>query len=113
MTLNEYQGHALKTAIYPRTPLGILYPFLGLASEAGEVAGKMSKIVRGDFIGATDTMNKAHTGLIKKELGDCLWMIAACAAELGATLEEIDAGNVKKLQDRTDAGTLQGDGDER
>lgn len=113
MTLNEYQGLALATAIYPRTPLGVMYPFLGLASEAGEVAGKMSKILRGDLNGASKETMKAHVELTKKELGDCLWMLAACAAELGVTLEEIAHGNVAKLRERASAGTIQGSGDVR
>ena len=37
MTLNEYQQHALETAIYP-DDRRIIYPTLGLTGEAGEVA---------------------------------------------------------------------------
>ena len=36
MTLNEYQQHALETAIYPENRR-IIYPTLGLTGEAGEV----------------------------------------------------------------------------
>ena len=35
MTLNEYQQHALETAIYP-DDRRIIYPTLGLTGEAGE-----------------------------------------------------------------------------
>ena len=34
MTLNEYQQHALETAIYPENRR-IIYPTLGLTGEAG------------------------------------------------------------------------------
>ena len=43
MTLYEYQMQALKTAVYPKK-YSVSYPALGLAEEAGEVAG--SKLVR-------------------------------------------------------------------
>jgi hypothetical protein len=37
LTLDQYQNKASATAIYPSTA-AILYPALGLAGEAGEVA---------------------------------------------------------------------------
>ena len=42
MTLNEYQQHALETAIYPENRR-IIYPTLGLTGEAGEVADKVKR----------------------------------------------------------------------
>jgi hypothetical protein len=41
MEMNEYQRKSVKFAIYPATHR-ILYPALGLAGEAGEVANKDS-----------------------------------------------------------------------
>jgi NTP pyrophosphatase (non-canonical NTP hydrolase) len=113
MNLNEYQEAALKTAVYPRDPVGILYPFLGLASEAGEVCGKMSKILRGDFKGSTEAQRSAHTKLIVSELGDVLWMLSACAREVGVSLEDVAQANIAKLAERANRGVLKGSGDNR
>jgi hypothetical protein len=45
MTFNEYQSKAVETAIYG-TGSTIIYPALGLANEAGEVLGKIKKVLR-------------------------------------------------------------------
>ena len=40
MDFNEYQNKSRKTAGYPAIGHPVIYPVLGLANEAGEVAGK-------------------------------------------------------------------------
>ena len=45
MQLSDYQKAAAFTAIYPQEH-AILYPALGLAGEAGEVANKVKKMIR-------------------------------------------------------------------
>ncbi|MCW2286641.1 NTP pyrophosphatase (non-canonical NTP hydrolase) [Rhodoblastus acidophilus] len=104
MELNEYQDAALKTAVYPKE-YKIIYPALKLAGEAGEVAEKVGKSLRGDK--ALDRPDLA------KELGDVLWYIAAGAADIGYTLEQIANMNLNKLGDRAVRGVLKGDGDNR
>ena len=42
---NEYQDMAASTAIYKQEHQ-VIYPALGLAAEAGEVANKVKKILR-------------------------------------------------------------------
>jgi NTP pyrophosphatase (non-canonical NTP hydrolase) len=108
MDLNEYQQAAQRTAIYPDHHR-VLYPALGLASEAGEVAGKIKKVLRdrdGDF-------DRAPVEAIKDELGDVLWYVAALAGDLGLSLEAIAAANLDKLASRQERGRLGGGGDRR
>jgi NTP pyrophosphatase (non-canonical NTP hydrolase) len=108
MRFDDYQKAARRTAIYPDRHR-VIYPALGLASEAGEVAGKIKKVLRdqdGDF-------EKAPLEAIKDELGDVLWYVAVLAADLGLALEEIAADNVAKLEARMERGTIGGAGDRR
>lgn len=104
MKLNEYQKAAKSTAIYPKER-AIEYLSCGLASEAGEVTGKVAKFYRkdGDF----------PTRDVVEELGDVLWFVSQFAYELGYTLEEVAKINKDKLQSRKKRGTLKGNGDTR
>ena len=104
MDMNTYQAYASRTAVYPESQ-AVVYPVLGLAGEAGEVAGKLSKHLRGD--GPLDEEAMAL------ELGDCLWFICAAALDLGYSLNRIAAMNVIKLQKRAKDGTIKGTGDNR
>ena len=104
MTLNEYQSIAWSTALpSAKSPS---YMVLGLASEAGEVAGKFKKQIR-------DGISLNITEQMADELGDSLWYIAGTAKTLGFTLEEIAARNVQKLADRQQRGVISGSGDNR
>ncbi len=87
----------------------IVYPTMGLANEAGEVAGKIKKIFRdkGGTISADDR------GALKKELGDVLWYLTQICTELDLTLEEVAEYNVEKLASRLERGVITGDGDDR
>ena len=108
MELNEYQNLTKDTVIYPGQGefWGVLYCSLGLASEAGEVVGKVKKMLRDD---STYALREAAL----KELGDTLWYLARLADELGCDLESIARHNLIKLQDRKDRAVLQGSGDDR
>jgi NTP pyrophosphatase (non-canonical NTP hydrolase) len=108
MDLNEYQQAARRTAIYADHHR-VIYPALGLASEAGEVAGKVKKVLRdqgGDF-------TKAPREAIKEELGDVLWYVAVLAGDLGLSLDEVAGANLGKLASRKERGRLSGGGDRR
>lgn len=110
MDFNNYQFRAAKTAIYPKEDLqGLTYTTLGLVSEAGEVAGKVKKIIRDD---SSKISPERHEQLID-ELGDVLWYCAMVADELGVTLGYVAGRNISKLEDRMSRGKIQGSGDKR
>jgi NTP pyrophosphatase (non-canonical NTP hydrolase) len=108
MQLDDYQRTAQRTAIYDARHK-VVYPALGLASEAGEVAGKVKKVLR-DQGGA---FGPAQAAAIKDELGDVLWYVAVLAADLGLSLDAIAADNLAKLESRMARGRIGGEGDVR
>ena len=105
---NAYQRSASKTAIYP-IEHRILYPALGLAGEAGEVANKVKKLIRDGPEGRPEDWREQ----IASEIGDVLWYCAALATDLNMQLGMIASLNEKKLHDRMDRGKLNGSGDNR
>ena len=107
MNLNNYQNKALQTAIYPGK-YKIIYPALGINGEAGEIAEKVKKILRGDV-----ELTEEKKADIAFELGDVLWYAATLAADLGYSLEESAKMNLKKLEMRQKKGLLAGNGDHR
>src|SRR5258706_16256096 len=103
MNFSDYQKWAQALAIYPRE-YAIVYPAMGLAGEAGEVANKVKKLLRD---------KKLDKDAVADELGDVLWYVATLAADLNLDLSDIAQRNVDKLNDRRDRQKLQGDGDTR
>jgi NTP pyrophosphatase (non-canonical NTP hydrolase) len=94
---------ASETAVY-KTEHSVIYPALGLAAEAGEVANKVKKILRdGNF----------NREAIADEVGDCLWYIAALCRDLNVDMKELAKNNLRKLHDRKARGVIQGSGDKR
>lgn len=104
--LNNYQMQAREFAIYPER-MKVVYPALGLAGEAGEVADKVKKIYRDD---RTDAKFLSE---IAKEIGDVMWYCAVLAEDLGFSLQQIAEMNIYKLQSRKSAGNIVGSGDNR
>lgn len=91
--LDIYLMEAMRTCSfqYGERDKMMRHAVFGLCSESGEVAGILQKVFQGhDF-------DKEH---FKKELGDCLWMIAEACASVGATLSEIASMNIQKLRER-------------
>ena len=108
MNFKEYQEEAVKTAVYGAGHQ-IIYPALGLTNEAGEVAGKIKKVLR-DSSSLFDVEKRKEIG---KEIGDVLWYMAALARDLGLSLEDIAQENLDKLRSRQERGVIQGSGDNR
>lgn len=116
LTFNEYQTKAHETADYPTGTIGAdkyavnyIYPALGLAEEAGEVAGKFAKAVR-DNQGVVDSERRLE---IKKELGDVLWFVSECCTVLCIDMAEVARSNLIKLASRKERGVIHGSGDNR
>lgn len=112
LTLDEYQREAFTVAKYPEKGTGslmtIVYCGLGLG-EAGEVQGKIKKIIRDNDGKMTLEVRDAIIG----EVGDLLWYISALSTELGVTLDEVGRRNLEKLFDRANRGVIGGSGDNR
>ena len=128
IAFSEYQCDAAKTAVYPEVlvpgppvpadgrlqsshleGLGVVYPAMGLAGEAGEFANKVKKLIR-DNHGFVSLEKRNELG---KELGDVLWYLSACATEIGFDLDVIASENRDKLFSRKERDQIKGSGDTR
>lgn len=111
MDLNEYQKKALATRIYPSS-FKVIYPIMKLNGEAGETIEKVAKLIR-DKNYPFDPITEEDRIAIAKELGDCLWYIAALADDLDFSLLDIAIMNLEKLLNRKQKGKISGSGDDR
>jgi NTP pyrophosphatase (non-canonical NTP hydrolase) len=105
----RYQQAAARTGAEIAVNHPIVYPTLGLASEAGEVAGKVKKIMRDRGGVVTDADREA----LALELGDVLWYLSELCTRLGISLADVADRNIAKIADRAARGVLAGDGDQR
>ena len=101
MLMNQYQYDAMKTRL-PTADEN--YALFNLSGEVGELHSLVAKSIRD---------SKLDMELVKKELGDILWCLAAVVGDCGFTLEEVARANLEKLQKRKKANTLSGSGDNR
>jgi len=121
---NEYQSEAHSMAVYPSThicippknnksshtiPTDWVYPALGLANEAGEVLGKLKKIMR-DKDGIIVDEDREKIG---SEIGDVLWYLSELSLTLGLDLQSVAQKNIDKLRKRKAENKIKGDGDNR
>lgn len=128
MKLNEYQEQAMNSAILQDIETNVSHFGFGLCAEAGEVATIFQKYFRGDpryndpnvwhdmdsaLWKDWDSFTAESRDMLKKELGDVLWHIAALADSFGLTLEDVARVNLEKLAKRRTEGTIKGDGDNR
>lgn len=106
MDFDDYQELTEATDISKKH--GLPYYALGINGEAGEVAEKIKKIMRGDK--ELDEVCKKEIAL---ELGATLWYLTRMAVYLGYSLENIARRNIVKLFSRKERNVIKGDGDER
>lgn len=90
-----YQGESIRTD-WPdwraRRDDGVIHAALGLASEAGEIAGVVQK-----WVGQGHGLDR---DAIIDELGDALWFAAKLARMLDVPLSRVMLANVAKLEAR-------------
>lgn len=108
MRIEDYTKLTDETAIYPGAGTGndleLYYLSLGLASEAGEVAGKIKKLIRDASL---------NQGELAYELGDVFWYLCRLCEAIGYPPENVLEININKLLKRKENGTIQGSGDAR
>lgn len=98
MNATQYQMEAERTMIAgPEFEIQpeqwmVIWNAIGLAGEAGEVAELVKK---GIF-----HRHGLDTDNLVKELGDCLWYIAALCTSTGLDLGEVMQRNIDKLNER-------------
>ena len=85
-----------------------LYLTLSLTEEAGEVAGKVKRAMRGDYELVTDFADS-----VALEMGDVLYCWITLANTLGIDVETIIANTLKKYENRTQNDAWVGTGENR
>lgn len=108
MTLNEYQEKAQSFDITKDTETYQAHAVFGLAEEVGELLGKFKRRARGDY---KDVSPEAFDEIVLAELGDCLWYVAAIAASLNTSLNDVAVFNISKLEARKAKGVIKGSGE--
>lgn len=110
---DEYQERSGRTELDIARPVPgtekIIYNALALAGESGEIAGKVSKIMRDK--GGNFTLDNRIDLL--KESGDVLWHLTRLIVALGGNFEGVAEINLAKLRSRQERGVLGGSGDSR
>lgn len=98
MNASDYQKQAARTLIdkpdfaISDTEMMILWNALGLTGEAGEVADLVKKGIL--------HQHGIDKWQIAKELGDCMWYIAALCTKLNIDLGAVMTNNIEKLKVR-------------
>lgn len=106
--VDSYQELIKKFAKYPPEK-ALEYLTLGLSSEAGEVAGKVKKVLRdkdGQF-------TQGDIVAISAELGDVAWYLCMLATVMDIPMSEVLQNNYDKLEGRYQRGVIGGSGDNR
>jgi len=95
-TFESYQKLAARTADPHRYGTERIHvAALGLASEAGEVAGTIKKAAE-----RHQDIDGIYLHRLVEELGDCCWYLAELCSALGVDLADVAIRNVSKLSAR-------------
>ena len=108
ITNEQYTEFTRTTAVYPKER-ELEYLALGLTSEAGEVAGKVKKVIRDNG----GIVSEVHKGQLIDELSDVAWYLTRLCDHLDTNLSELLEYNFQKLSSRKERGVIQGSGDKR
>lgn len=98
MNADAYQVAAARTLIdgpdFVLTPEEVMFVWnaMGAAGEAGEIADHVKK--------AVFHRHGLDRDKLVKEIGDCLWYLAALCTKLGIPLSAVMAANIEKLLQR-------------
>lgn len=88
----SYREFVLSSLRKEGDPDLLLHGILGLAGEAGEVADEYKK--------SRCYGRPLDRGRLLNEMGDVRWYLELLCSQLGVTLEELEALNRKKLEER-------------
>lgn len=108
LTFKQYEELAHKTAVYP-VDKTYEYLALGISNEAGEVAGKIKKWLRGDY---KEINFEDFKIMLRAEIGDVIWYASELSRVIGG-FELVARENLVKLKKRQQENKLLGDGDQR
>jgi hypothetical protein len=114
LDLNTYQSKAMSTCL--PTCENIIYMLSGLTAEIGEVNDLIAKWVRKGIariennILVFNTYDEAERDeymlLLKKELGDCEWLLTGLETVCGFNKVDVCEMNIEKLAARKKEGTI-------
>ena len=113
MEFTHYQTEAQRHAVYPDKGNNFVFPTLGIGEEAGEITGKVKKLLRDRGVASPKDLTPADIETITLEMGDLLWYLAALAQELQVSLDTVAEKNLEKIAERRARGTVHGSGDNR
>ena len=106
MHFDDYQRQACRTRNFTLTENEEKAAYaLGLAGEAGAVVDYLKKVLFPGHIGNRE--------ILKRELGDCLWYIAALANKYDILMSSVAETNIAKLSARYAEGFTSKDSQER
>ena len=109
-----YQSTGRGTEQYPHrdflgSPAALIWLTLNLNATAGAVADQVKKTLRDD----DGELSAERRATVLDALKRVIWCLSELSLHLQSSLGEVAGGNIAKLADRRERGTIQGSGDNR